>query len=493
MANSAKPASGCLIVFAIPFLLGGAFFAIVSYRSIGDPKFQNPGVGIAVGCGVALLGALLMMAGFKVAKSAKLTSAAQAAYPDQPWMWRDDWAQGRLKGQGGRRTAIIWVFAMLWNGIAWTMVTAALHRPMPRGQWMGYVVLAIFPLAGIALLVTALKGTIRSVRFGSTTLQLQKVPVSLGRTLQGNIDARLPYPLPHGIQMKLSCINRVSTGSGNDRSTWDNVLWQDTKTIGAEQVMAGPNGSTIPVQFEIPRDKPASDSTKPGNQILWLLRAEADVPGANFSDEYEVPVFETRESPSVAEWQTQAQAEERSHPPTAPIRPTVQISPAPEGGTQFYFPAGRNVSAAFGVTFFALLFGGIDVALFYFQGQFRPLLFFGILFGLFALLLTLIAVNLWFGTAKIVANSAGISFKSSVLGMGGSKQWTAAEIQSVYPKITMQSGSGGQAVAYYTITLEDRSGHEAALGNALRDHNEAEWICLQIRQMTNIQARSMNG
>ena len=493
MANSVKPASGCLIVFGIPFAAAGLFFAIVSYRSIGDPKFQNPGIGMVVGSVFALIGILIIFAGFQALKGAKRISAVETAYPGQPWMWREDWAQSRCTGRGSRATAMLWAFALMWNGVSWTSIWAAKQHPQPPGKSWVYLVLAIFPVVGIGLFIAAVRGTIRRVRFGKTSLQLQTLPVPLGRSLRGTIEARLPYPLPHGIQMKLSCINRVTSGSGENQSTFDHILWQDTKTIGAEQVMAGPNGSSIPVQFDIPRDRPQTDTTQASNQMLWLVRAEADIPGADFSDEYEVPVFETKDSPSVAEWQTKEQAEERSHPPTAPIRPTVQISQAPEGGTQFYFPAGRNLSAAFGVTLFALLFGGVDFALFYFQSQFRVLIFFGIVFGFFVVLLTLIAVNLWFSTARIVANSSGVSLKNRTLGIGGSKQWSASEIQSVYPKITMQTGSGGQGNAYYTVTIRTSGGREYSLGNALRDHNEAEWICLQIQQMANIQARGVSA
>ena len=171
--------------------------------------------------------------------------------------------------------------------------------------------------------------------------------------------------------------------------------------------------------------------------------------------------------------QAKEDLEERTHPPTAPIRPTVQISSAPEGGTQFYFPAGHNLSAALGVTFFLFLFGGAQALIFYLHA---PLIF-AIFFGFFVFLLLIITLNLWFGTARIVANADGVSLHTNMLGFGGSQKWAASQIQSVRPKITMQSGGGGKGIPYYTVTIIDSTGRENAIGNALSDHNEAEWIC----------------
>ncbi len=489
MPNPAKPASGCLILFSIPFTFGGLFFVIVSLRSLHDPSFRNPWIGVGMGSLFAVIGGLIMAAGLAVLRSAKRESAVEAAYPGQPWMWRKDWAQGRAQGQSGKTVTLVWIPTLIWNGLSWTFAYAVTLHGLPPAQRMIYLFVAIFPLVGIALLVWAGLQTLRLIRFGKTSLQLQTLPASLGHNLRGTIEARLPYPLPHGIRLVLTCVNRVTSGSGNTRTTWDRIQWQDEKNLPPEQIMAGPSGSTIPVDFAIPRNLPQSDHTNPSSQMLWLLRAEADIPGANFDDTYEVPVFETRDSPNVSEWETKAQSEERSHPPSVPIRPTVRISPAPEGGTQFYFPAGRNPGAAAALTFFAFFFGCAGAGAYYLHA---PAIF-PIFIGFFVFLMMIIALNLWFGTARIVANGSGVSLHTSTLGLRGSKQWNASQIQSVYPKITMQSGQGGQGIAYYTVTLKDDSQHEYPLGNALRDHNEAEWICAQIQQIANLKARAISG
>jgi len=249
--------------------------------------------------------------------------------------------------------------------------------------------------------------------------------------------------------------------------------------------MAGPVGSTIPLDFDIPRNLQSSDHSNPSNEILWLVRAEADVPGVNFDETYEVPVFQTADSPTVESWETKEEVAERAHPPAAPIRPTVVVSPAPEGGTQFYYPAGRSVSAAFGVTLFALLFGGAEAVIL----RLHAPIFFAVIFGFFDLLLIIIGLNLWFGSARIVANASELTLHTNTLGWRGNKRWDASDVLSLYPKITMQSG-GSRGVAYYTVMLTDRRRNSFQLGKAIPDHNEAQWICDQIEQIVGLKAKS---
>lgn len=475
------------MLFSLPFIGMGLFFAGMSAKNLDNPNFKNPWIGIIFGLVFAGFGALIFAAGLQSGRTQKRVNAIRAANPDSPWLWREDWAQSRANGASRYSALGLWFFALVWNAISWGAAFAVTKNPQPN-KW-AYIVVGLFPAVGIFLLVTAIVQTLRQLRFGRTFLQMQSLPAPLGGKLRGTIDVRLPYPLPHGINLSLTCLNRVTSGSGKDRSTSDHIRWKDTTNLGSEYIMAGPTGSAIPVEFEIPRNMPATDHTTSANEILWLLRAEADVPGVNFDDNYEVPVFETRGSPSLADWQTHEEEEQRIHPPTAPVRGTVVVSAAPEGGTQFYFPAGRNVSSAIGVTLFAIFFGGAEVLIFVMHAPFL----FPIVFGLMDLLLWFIAVNLWFGTARIVVKSDAVEVHTNLLGYHSDKRWLAGEIKAIYPKITMQSGGGSSGIPYYTITIQALNDREYPMGNALRDHNEAEWLCCQIRDIAKLKARTVSA
>jgi hypothetical protein len=97
-----------------------------------------------------------------------------------------------------------------------------------------------------------------------------------------------------GFVVKLQCIHRTVTGSGKNRSTREDTLWEGTRTIpGATR---GADGIAIPIAIPIPPDARATEVGTPSDQILWRLLVTAAVDGIDFRTQYEVPVYRTAES-----------------------------------------------------------------------------------------------------------------------------------------------------------------------------------------------------
>src|SRR5215472_10227253 len=99
--------------------------------------------------------------------------------------------------------------------------------------------------------------------------------------------------------------------------------------------MPGAEGATIPVSFQVPLDARPTDATSPGDTILWKLEADADVPGVDYKDVFELPVFRTKDTPS------EASRSANSADLRPPARTTVVVRPAADGATEFYFPPAR--------------------------------------------------------------------------------------------------------------------------------------------------------
>ena len=147
--------------------------------------------------------------------------------------------------------------------------------------------------------MAALRASIRRKRFGQTYFEFASLPFSPGRTLKGTIHLRFETNARHGIGLSLSCVRQVITGGGENRSTLQSVLWQADKNVPQASLAHGVMGDTvIPVEFTIPSDAYESNHDDLNDQVLWLLHAQADVPGVNYSDDFEVPVF--RLTPSSA-------------------------------------------------------------------------------------------------------------------------------------------------------------------------------------------------
>ena len=75
----------------------------------------------------------------------------------------------------------------------------------------------------------------------------------------------------------------------------------------------------------------------------------------NYKDIFELPVFRTKESLSQQGAEELAEAEPASERPAGT---SIRVSMAPDGGAEFYFPAGRVVIFAGGTTLFAIAWAG---------------------------------------------------------------------------------------------------------------------------------------
>src|SRR5262249_22661377 len=155
----------------------------------------------------------------------------------------------------------------------------------------------------------------------------------------------------HGIDLRLSSIRRIVTGSGKNKSTSEVPLWQQQKIVPQQSIVIGPLGTSIPVDFEIPEDAYETNREEPRDQVLWRLHAQADVPGVDYKDDFEVPVFRSsakaaRASATVgnSDWSAAVQPvfavgsqESKLTDVPTPANPKVRISTTPDGATEFYF------------------------------------------------------------------------------------------------------------------------------------------------------------
>jgi hypothetical protein len=152
------------------------------------------------------------------------------------------------------------------------------------------------------------------------------VPFFPGGHLQGAIHLKLPTSIPHRIDLRLSRKRRIVTGSGKSQTVNEMVLWQDEKSLPAESVTRGFTDAEIPVDFAIPTDAYESNGDDPNDRVYWQLHAKADVPGVDFIDNYELPVFRTEASPRTVR---QLVSSESSPERTAAQPQTESAAPAP--------------------------------------------------------------------------------------------------------------------------------------------------------------------
>src|SRR5207302_1414869 len=205
--------------------------------------------------------------------------------------------------------------------------------------------------------------------------------------------------------------------------------------------------TTIPVTFHVPFEARQTDSSNPRDSILWILEADADIPGVDYKDVFELPVFRTKDSPAQPEEQEIAAAKV-----TAPASPTVLVT-ATADGTEFYFPAARNKSFAAGTSAFLVLWTGALALIFHLHAPF----IFPLVFGLFDLLIFYIALQMWFGTSSVIVSTSSVRVRSGLFRAGRFQEIPATEIRTIETAIRSQQG-GATGTPYYDILLVKTDG-----------------------------------
>ena len=483
--QSGKLAVVLLCVFALPFAGFGLFAMSQAIRLLsegsGNPPFWYP---LLFGLVFSSVGFGLMTLVIIGTKRYSQQQRLQVENPGKPWLWRPDWAQGRINSKTHADMIASWVFAIFWNmisaPIAWFVLPAALKQKGPAG----YFVL-IFPAAGVLLLTRAIRTTMASLEFGKTYFEMASVPGVIGRELKGSIQARFPHSPDHGVHLRLSCVHRMTTGSGNSQSTQESILWRDEIDLNSGQLCPGPAGTTIPVAFRIPIDAHPTETVNARDSYLWLLEALADVPGVNYHDAFDVPVFRTADTPSQPE-PGAARFSSASPSATRPDHLTVEVLQTAEG-CEFYFPPARNKSFAMSTTVFAAIFGSVT----YFLAHFRAPFIFPMAFGLFSLLLVYITGQLWLGTTRVVIGPS-LKLRVGLLGGGRVQEIALADIASIGDKITAQQG-GGSGTPYYDIEMTLRNGKKLTLGRSLANKREAEWLVSEMQRLAGLNRKTMSA
>lgn len=451
--------AGCLVLFGLPFAGFGLFAAFKCVQEItaGDLKSGLFLLLFAVVfCGV---GFGLMVFARWGAKFARRQDRLKELHPNEPWRWREDWARGELKSSAKGLFVFVWIFAFFWNAISTGAVFAALNE---QTKSPAMLLVGIFPLAGVGLLIWAIRQTIRWRRFGESTLKLDTVPGVIGGTLAGVIHTAQSLQGAADIRLRLTCVERDRSGE----NTSERLRWEDEKHLLPTALQTG----GIPVLFHIPFDCEATATLSSTDSIVWQLEARAKLSGPDYQAQFEVPVFKTAASRSDA-----AEATERLDTHEAPVEsapPGVSILAVSDGSTQFKFAAARNKSVAFSLTIFTAIWTTVIVLMIKFHA---PILF-PIVFGVFEIILVFSAISVWSASSSVVANRNGLNVTSWWCFVRREKFLPVTDVQSIEPKLGMSSGS----TTYYDLRAITNAGKKVKLASSIRGIRESEWLVRQI-------------
>lgn len=500
MAQPSKAGAVLLFLFGLPFFGLGLAFALAFLSFFPSAhKNGNPITGAAFGFAFALIGLGLMIGAVFGYRKSKQDQATKDANPDSPWLWRSDWASGKALSQ--RRNTVFgwWIGTVITSMIILPIAIGTVPNAARNSDPKALVPLG-FCVVPFILLVGALRATIRRERYGTTYFEFASLPFSPGKRVIGQIHLRLDTAAEHGIDLRLACVRSITTGSGKEQSTNSITLWQDQKNVSQGALSAGPLGTAIPVDFGVPQDAYETNHDNYRDQLAWVLYAKADVPGVDYSDAFEIPVFRSGASvqsfaaenfasnfasssfasSSAAAAGTAPAFESNSTEVPAPANPKVRVSTAADGSTEFYFPPFRNQAR----TLVLLLVTAGWTAIVYFLAHSKAPWFFAPAFGIFDLLLVYGCMQSVFGSTTVKVGNGKVTSLRKILGSGTPREFAFSDIQSVLAAMSVQNSSG--TTASYSVRLQTKDGNNKVLADGITDRQEAQWIVSQIEKLAGL-------
>jgi hypothetical protein len=492
MTQPSKGAAAFLTLFGLPFMGMGLAFIYAQTVSRGNFKPQQTIAAILFGSVFVFIGGALIYAAIGGYGRLKKQAAIAEANPLAPWLWQTDWAMRRAESQNKRSEILYWVLAILCNMVTlpflFSIVPSYLRNSDPR-----VFLLLGFNLLGAILIVKAVRTTMEHHRFGDTYFEFDALPFVPGERVGGRIQLKFDTQAEHGIDLRLSCVRKIITGTGKSRSTSQIVLWQADKNIPSGAVGPGPLGRAIPVDFSPPVNCLPTNHDNPNDQILWLLHAKADVPGIDYSDDFEIPVFRTAVPAAANGFGAGIGAEEtkfgfagtpsgdgESDTVEQPAHTKVIVSMG-SGGTEFYFRPLRNPGRALALFAFTLVWSGV-IYLMYLKHA--PTLFF-VLFGLADVFIVAGFLHVTFGSARIIVRSGEILSRKGILGTGSPQRFQASDVASIAPVASMQQGGNSQT-AMHLIRMQLKDGRKITLADEIDSRQEARWAVSQIETLAGL-------
>jgi hypothetical protein len=383
----------------------------------------------------------------------------RAQHPNEPWLWRRDWASRTAADVSSAKSALLWLFAAAWNLIAWPVFFVVRGRTMPDPE---FVVFALIPAAGVILLIVAAYQTLRRRKYGLSLCRFDALPLSLGHTLHGEVETSVDSVPQNGFQLRLTCLRHIVRSSGKTTTVEERILWQEEQRIGVGAAMPSPNGVRVPFRFPLPLGAEVADETTRHDRVIWRLEATAEVPGIDYRAVFELPVFARAESQRSETFATAFEA-----PWTPP--PTIAFGMAREGGETIAIrPSSSVFDWVFYIVFIVLWFGAL-----YLTWRMGAPIVVVALFALIGFGVLYFALDALGGRSVLTVNRTQLVSRRTFF---GTRILPAAEVTSIEPRLANTSGRH----ATYDLQVHTRDGRSVTIARHLRARRDAEQVAARI-------------
>jgi hypothetical protein len=223
-----------------------------------------------------------------------------AAHPNEPWMWRKEWAEQHIKPN--LRAAVIGL-AIAWLFYLVIAVPVAVMLGSQKNPGVVYSFLGVLGLFLFAFTRMAWMGR----TWARAELKLADNPGVLGGPISGVVILKESFPAETVFRVELTC-EKTTQGSGEDSHSTTSVIWQTQKLLDRTMDSLEPNTTALPFHFAIPMAcTPTSEETVSWKRMMastksarinyrWYVLVSRRDDELKASAKFEVPVFETANS-----------------------------------------------------------------------------------------------------------------------------------------------------------------------------------------------------
>jgi hypothetical protein len=402
-----------------------------------------------------------------VFRSPKEKDLTTPKFRERPWLVNDDWQSASIKSGSKSSMYFAWGFAVFWNLISAYLPFVIYEEVTVKGNMPALLGL-LFPVIGMGLLVWAVRRTLEWRRFGGAPVSLDPFPGSIGGHVGGTIDINLPYDASARFSLMLSNLHSYMSGSGKERSRRESAKWQDTQVA---HVSSGPSGTRLSFRFDVPEQLQESSADKSGDDYdLWRLNVKADLVGADFDRDYEIPVYATSEqSIRLSEFSIrQAKTEQRQIDVSA-IEKLITLT-QDASGKSILFPAGRNIGSGIGGLLFGAIFAGAGWFLAIGAGHW----FIGLIFGGVGSLIFLSGLYFMLNSLEVTQGGGEIRAIRRILGLKVKEGVIRrADFVRFDRKKSSTTQSGSKHIVRYSVAAVDRSGNRIIVGEGFKGASQA--------------------
>jgi len=409
-------------------------------------------------------------------KKQRLVQDLKKEHPSQPWLYNEEWRDGRIRSSTKGIMIFSLLFSLFWNSVSIPLAILLVPGILEEKNLVGLLIL-VFPFAGICLVAWAVRNFLQWRKYGDSIFEMDSIPGVIGGALGGHILTTVNIKPEGGFHLTLSCIHRTVSRSGKSRSTKESVLWQDTRVMMREELEYDLTRSSIPVLFAIPYDSRETNEENSSDAVFWRLDVNASVPGVDYKSSFKVPVFKTEESSPdfVPDERSVSGYMSRADPALLMRSAGIRLEQLSTGGVAYVFPMGRQLGTALGLAVFLLIWTGALMLMIHLKA---PLIF-PIIFGFFEILLIYATLDLLFGTGRIEASYQGLTLKGGIFGLGHTRQIPREQISDIKPVKGMQSGNR----LYFRIEVHTHEGKSFKAGRHLGSLREAEFLIGEINRL----------